>query len=420
VVTAPRQVAVQENGIKDGAPAEFREAMPVYWEAWDLVKKNFYKQPVDELQATYGAISGMVETLGDPHTSFLDPKRAEYLRSDLEGSFEGIGATVSMRQGRLTIIAPIKGSPAEKAGLKPGDVILQVDDKPIVNMDLMEAIALIRGKKGTSVRLKIQRSSEPAFDVSVVRDTIQVSTVETRMYEDDSIGYLQLRDFGATATDDLRKALREMLDKKPRAVILDLRDNPGGYLHIAVQVASQFIKADQPVLVEAFKDGTKKVYKSESGGLATEVPIVLLVNGGSASASEILAAALKDYKRATVIGKKTFGKGSVQTSHTLSDQESQLRVTIAHFLSPHENEINDVGVTPDIEVENPTEFELSRGRDPQLEKAIETIKSGALDKPANGTTSFNLTDPTPAGAVAALSELSGRVLYDLSHAVFRV
>lgn len=405
--------------VNDGAPPEFRAYMPVFWEAWNLVKENFYVQPIDEQKAAYGAISGMVESLGDPHTAFLDPKRAEFVRADMEGSFEGIGATVGMNGGRLTIIAPIKGSPAEKAGLKPGDVILQVDDKPIVNMDLMEAIALIRGKKGTPVKLRIQRGTNPAFDVTIIRATIEVPSVETKMLEGDTIAYIQLNEFGAKATSELTRALQETLAKKPRALIFDLRGNPGGFLPTAVEVASQFIKGGQVVLIEEYKDGHKEIFKSKDGGLATEIPMVLLVNEGSASASEILAAVIKDYQRAIIIGKKTFGKGSVQLNNTLSDN-SQLRVTVAHFLSPKEHPIEGVGITPDIEVDNPTEFELSRGQDPQLQRAIDLIKSGELKPASQGTSSYQI-QPTHirGGVVVPLEALQGRIWYNLAVAVLR-
>ncbi len=375
--TAPSTAST--SALMNGTPAEFQNDIPVFWEAWRIINDNFYKQPIDQEKLTYGAVGGMVDALGDEHTAFVDPKRAEYLRSQLSGSFEGIGATVEMVNGRLTIIAPIKGTPAEKAGLKAGDVILQVDDTLIQNMDVMQAISLIRGPKGTSVRLKVQRGTDPAFELTIVRNTINVPEVESKMLEEDTIAYVQLTEFGDKAPSELRRALTQTLAKNPKALIFDLRGNPGGYLHIAIEVASEFIDQGKVVLVEKFKSGQKKTYDSQGGGVATKIPMVLLVNEGSASASEILAASLRDYKRAIIIGQKTFGKGSVQTTHQLSDQ-SQLRVTIANFYSPLETEINHVGITPDIEVADPTEFERSRGIDPQLQRAIELIKSGELQK----------------------------------------
>lgn len=393
----------------DNTPSEFKPDMPVFWEAWKLINDNFYTQPVDAEKMTYGAVGGMVAAMGDIHTAFVDPKRAEYLRTQLQGSFEGIGATVDMVNGRLVIVAPIKGTLADKAGLQAGDVVLQVDDKPIVNMDVSEAVALIRGPKGTDVHLKVQRGSNPAFDVTITRNTIDVPEVTSKMLENDTIAYVQLSEFGEKAKPELHKALSDALAKNPKALIFDLRGNPGGYLNTAIDVASEFISADQVVLVEKFKNGDKKLYKSGSDGVATKIPMVLLVNEGSASASEILSAALRDYNRATIIGQNTFGKGSVQTVHQLSD-DSQLRVTIANFFSPKENVINHVGIKPDVEVPDPTEFERSKSIDPQLQKAIDMIKSGEIKAPANGS-SMNLP---ASGDVGEWLDLHDRASFDLS------
>lgn len=403
----PASVAIATN-LGDGTPADFKADMPVFWEAWNLVKENFYVQPVDPDKMTYGAIAGMVDALGDIHTAFVEPKRAAYLRTQLQGSFEGIGATVDMQNGRLVIVAPIKGTPAEKAGLQAGDVILQVDSTPIVNMDVSEAVALIRGPKGTPVTLKVQRGTQPAFDVTITRNTIEVPEVTSKMLEDDTIAYIQLSEFGEKAKPELRKALNEALAKNPKALIFDLRGNPGGYLTTAIDVASEFIAKDQVVLVEKFKSGEKKLYKSSGEGAATKIPMVLLVNEGSASASEILAAALRDYKRAVIIGQKTFGKGSVQTVHQLSD-DSQLRVTIANFYSPKEAVIHEVGIVPDVEVPDPTEYERSRQIDPQLQKAIDMIKSGQVKAP-EGT---SMNELAPEGATGLLRELAHWIAFNL-------
>ena len=396
--TASAPSTASTSALTSGTPPEFQQDIPVFWEAWRIINDNFYKQPLDQEKLTYGAVGGMVDALGDEHTAFVDSKRAEYLRSQLSGSFEGIGATVEMVNGRLTIIAPIKGTPAEKAGLQAGDVILQVDDTVIQNMDVMQAISIIRGPKGTDVRLKVQRGTQPAFELTITRNTINVPEVESKMLEDDTIAYIQLTEFGDKAPSELRKALTEALAKNPKALIFDLRGNPGGYLHIAIEVASEFIDQGKVVLIEKFKTGQQKNYESQGGGLATKIPMVLLVNEGSASASEILAASLRDYKRAVIIGQKSFGKGSVQTTHQLSD-ESQLRVTIANFYSPNDITINHVGISPDIEIPDPTDFERSRGIDPQLQRAIDLIKSGDLQKqmPPGGSSMIQPASPTETG-----------------------
>lgn len=407
---APANTTASTSALLNGTPAEFQKDITVFWEAWKIITDNFYKQPLDQEKMTYGAVEGMVDSLGDEHTAFVTAERAKYLRTQLSGSFEGIGATVEMVNGRLTIIAPIKNTPADKAGLQAGDVILQVDETLIQNMDVMEAISLIRGPKGTSVRLRVQRGTQPAFELTITRNTIQVPEVESKMLEDDSIAYIQLTEFGDKAPVELRKALTEALAKNPKALIFDLRGNPGGYLHIAIEVASEFIEQGQVVLVEKFKTGQKKNYDSQGGGLATKIPIVLLVNEGSASASEILAAALRDHKRAIIVGQKTFGKGSVQTTHQLSD-ESQLRVTIANFYSPNESQINEIGVIPDIEVPDPTAFERSRNIDPQLQKAIDMIKNGELQKPASSG-GGSMVQPAPLNETGLVQDVLNWIAFN--------
>jgi len=318
----------------------------------------------------------MVRALGDPHTAFTDAKRAAITRTDLEGSFEGIGATVEMREGRFTIVSPIKGSPAEKAGLLPNDIIARVDDTVIQNMDITQAISLVRGPKGTEVTLLIQRGTQLPIKVTVVRYVIRTPFVESRMIEGTTIAYLRLNQFGGSAPEEMRAALRELLAQNPTGLIFDLRRDPGGYLGVAVEVASQFLKGGQVVLIERDKNGVTQELKAKNGGLATNIPLVLLVDSGSASASEIVAAALKDHQRATLIGVKTYGKGSVQNVHTLSDK-SELRVTIARFFSPKGNEINGVSVSPDIEVKVTGDDTVPEGkRDPQLDRAVQFLQTG--------------------------------------------
>lgn len=366
---APVPAAAQS----DRVPNDWNPTFNVFWEAWNYVHQDFYKVPIDDQNLVNGSIGGMVDALGDPHTSFADSKTAAISRTDLQGSFEGIGATVEMREGRLNIVAPITGSPAEKAGLLPGDVILEVNGTVIQGMDVTQAISLIRGPKGSTVKLKVQRAKLAPFEVSIVRDTIRTTFVTYRMIEGTSIAYIRLNDFGATAPEELAAAIAALNAQKPKALIFDVRRNPGGYLNVAVDIASQFLKPGQTVLIEKDKSGNVQQLRAKSGGLATDIPMALLIDGGSASASEILAGALRDYKRATIIGVKSYGKGSVQNVHTLSDK-SELRVTIAHFFSPLDKEIDEVGIAPDIEIKI-TDDDIAKKRDPQLDKAIEVIKS---------------------------------------------
>ncbi len=363
---------------QDGAPSDWKPFIGVFWEAWDYVHQDFYKPNIDDSALVNGAIGGMVSALGDPHTAYVDSKHAKIFQSDLSGSFEGIGATVEMREGRLTIVTPKKDSPAEKAGLKPEDIILEVNGKVIQNMDVTEAVSLIRGPKGSQVTLKVQRAKQPVFTVQVVRDTIRTPFVESRMIENTSIAYIRMNDFGATAPDELQDAIRTLSAQHPTALVFDLRQDPGGYLNAAIDVASQFLKGGQTVLIQKAKDGTTNNLKAKGGGLATDIPMVLLVDKGSASASEIVAGALKDHKRATIIGTNTYGKGSVQNVHSLSDS-SELRVTIAHFFSPENHEINEVGIQPDIEVQV-TDQDVVNKRDPQLDKAVEVLKARTASK----------------------------------------
>jgi len=356
-----------------GAPPEWKAPIAVFWEAWNYVHQDFYKIPLDDNALVNGTVGGMVEALGDPHTTFVDARRAEIMRSDMQGSFEGIGATITMREGRLTIVSIIKSSPAERAGLRPEDIILQVDGKVIQNMDVTEAVMLIRGPKGTRVKLLILRGNQEPFTVEITRDTIRIPFVEAKMIEGTKIGYIRLNEFGATAPDEMVTALRELKAQNPTGLILDLRNNPGGYLPVSVDVASQFLKPNQTVLVVKDKKGNADTYRAKSGGTAINIPLVVLIDKGSASASEIVAAALKDHQRATLIGVKTFGKGSVQHVYTLSDK-SQLNVTVARFFSPNGNEIDEVGVTPHIVVEM-TEDDIAAKRDPQLDAAIQFLQS---------------------------------------------
>jgi carboxyl-terminal processing protease len=309
--------------------------------------------------------------IGDDGTSFIDPEHAAVMREDITGSFEGIGAVVNMLpNGRLIIVEPLPGRPALQAGLQRGDLVLKVDDTPIQNMTLMEAVSLIRGPAGTTVHLTILRKGvrEP-FEVAIVRERIELEVVESRMLDDD-IAYVKLAEFNAKATKELKKVLQDMMAQEPKGLILDLRSNPGGYLQTSVEVASQFLD-EGLVLTEKGKGNLEREYPAEDDGLATEVPLAVLVNAGSASASEIVAGAIQDSGRGILVGERTFGKGSVQLPHTLSDG-SELRVTIARWFTPKGREIQGIGILPDIEVEMTPE-DLEAGHDPQLERAVEYL-----------------------------------------------
>lgn len=350
--------------------ANIQEQFQVFWEAWDIIERDFNRDgPLDTQKMIHGATRGMIEALGDPHTVFIEPAQAEILSQDLEGSFQGIGATVDMIDGYLVIIEPLQDSPAALAGLLPGDVVLEVDGQSLEGMGLMEAIALIRGPRDSEVRLLVHREgmSEP-LEVDITRTTIDLPTVTHRML-DEEIAYLRLSEFNGQATTRLQTALTELLAQNPRALVFDLRGNPGGYLHIAVEVASQFIR-DGVVVTEKDAQGEVTEYRADGQGMALDIPLAVLVDGGSASAAEIVAGAIQDAGRGVLIGRPTYGKGSVQVTHTLNDG-SAVRVSIARWRTPSGRQLDKDGLSPDILV--PIDSEAPSGEDPVLQRAVEHL-----------------------------------------------
>ncbi|MEJ5197286.1 MAG: S41 family peptidase [Anaerolineae bacterium] len=340
-------------------------------EVWGLLKKQFYGDLPQGKEVTYNAIRGIVERLGDQHTAFVDPKSAAIFNSDIEGSFEGIGAQVELAEGggvRLRYLFP--NQPAEKAGLKAGDIIIAVDGKDITKLSLLEAISLIRGPRDTKVVLTIRRDQGEPFDVTVVRARIEIPVVETKTLADGKIQYIALSEFSSIAPTRLADALNKALATKPTGLILDLRGNPGGLLDAAVRIGSYFVP-EGPILIERMKDGSEKVYNRTGRYLLGNTPLVVLVDGGSASASEIVAGAIQDAGSGVLIGEKTFGKGSVQLPNTLSDG-SQLRVTIARWFTPKGRGIHGAGLEPDIKVPL-TKEDAAAKRDPQLDRAVQYL-----------------------------------------------
>jgi len=352
----------------------------VFWEAWGLLQRDYYGDLPNEQEMTYGAIRGVLGLLDDPHTGFLTPEQAQLWTADLDGSFEGIGAVVNeWPDGGVLIVEPFEGQPAWKAGLRRGDVILAVDGQDVTHMSLQEAVGLIRGPQGTSVRLLIRRADAPEpFEVEVVRARIETPVVQSKMLGGD-IGYLRLAEFTASSPGKVRVALRALMALQPKGLIFDLRGNPGGLLDAAVDVASFFVP-EGDVLIERWQDGEEQYYPASGRPLIRDVPLVVLVNGVSASASEIVAGAIQDSGRGLLVGEQTFGKGSVQTPHTLSDG-SLLRVTTARWFTPNDRAIHGEGLTPDVVVEFTIE-DAEAGRDAQLERALELLLSGAIESEA--------------------------------------
>ena len=353
---------------------EVQQSFRVYWEAWHRIEQSFYTEaPLDTQEMIYGAVRGTVASLGDDHTVWVDPVAAAVLEEDLSGSFEGIGATVNTVDGLLTVIAPLSGSPAEQAGVRAGDVILEVDGEPITGLSVLQAVALIRGPEGTSVRLLIRRQSEGTvseFELTITRAKLDLATVESRLLPE-GLGYLKLNEFNGRAADEVHRALSDLLSQRPTGLILDLRNNPGGLLSAAVDVASEFLDRGLVLVERRSLDDQGVEYSARRGGVATSIPLVVLVNEGSASASEIVAGAVQDRQRGILIGTTTFGKGSMQIPYTLSDGSS-LIVTIARWYTPNGRGIDGQGLEPDIVVEMDPSAVLS-DKDIQLERAIEYL-----------------------------------------------
>jgi len=338
----------------------------------DILQKEYIDPAaVDDQKMIYAAAGGMVAALGDAHTTFVEPQAAAILDEDMQGSFEGIGATVDMVNGQVVIVRPLPGSPAEMAGIKAGDCILAVDGQELAGKTITEAITLIRGPRGSVVSLLVQREgvTEP-FTVEVTRDRIELETVEYRMLED-GVAYLRLAEFNAVSAEKVDAALKDLMAQEPVGLIFDLRDNPGGYLNMAVAVAGEFLPRDTLVLIERLRDKPDEEFRVQGNGTAVDVPLVVLINGGSASASEIVAGAIQEQHRGTLIGETTYGKGSVQQTHTLSDGSS-LRVTVARWLLPSGRNLDGDGIVPD-RVVTLTAEDVDNGRDPQLDAARELL-----------------------------------------------
>ncbi|HUT22314.1 MAG TPA: S41 family peptidase [Candidatus Bipolaricaulota bacterium] len=351
-------------------PDEFN--MSLMREVWKVLQQNFVNQSeIDNEKVFYSVLEGMVAGLNDPYTVFLTPDETEEFNEDIDGKFQGIGAEIAVKDSQLTIVAPIASSPAERAGLKAGDKIIAVDGKETAAMTLSEAVRNIRGEKGTVVKLLISRN-DVASDVEVTRDIIYIQSVKTEI-KDGNIGYIDITGFNTDTNSLFKDAVDEMLDKKVNGLVLNLRNNPGGLLDSAIFVASAWIENGQTVVSEQFGDGQKMEYASKGQPAFVQMPTVVLINEGSASGSEIVAGALKDYGLATLVGKKTFGKGSVQNLHSLSDGSS-VKVTIAKWLTPSGASINEEGIEPDQEVEI-TDEDFVQEKDPQLERALEILKS---------------------------------------------
>ncbi len=376
VAPKPAPIVVNADGSTSSpvvvSAEDLAPGFDVFWEAWTLVEREFYGEVPDDQERVYGAIRGMVATYGDQNTAFIDPTRAQLLQEDTSGAFEGIGASVQLDElGRLVIAEPFIGRPAAEAGIERGDVVLEVDGQSLRGLSLYEAVALIRGKAGSTVVLTILREGiDEPFEIPVVRAKIEIEVVESRLLEG-SIGYVSLSEFSNNAHRKLLEAIEDLRSQGAEELILDLRNNPGGLLTEAVAVSSLFLE-DGLVLREKRKGfDREQTYQVTGSHEVADIPLVVLINRGSASASEIVAGAIKDHQRGTILGEQSFGKGTVQLPHTLRDG-SELRVTIAEWFTPNGGTIDEVGIVPDIVVER-TQADFFDDLDPQLDRAVEYL-----------------------------------------------
>ena len=369
------KIFVERN--RDQGPQEVN--WQLLWDAIAAINEKYVDRPADLQKILYGAVSGAVASLDDPYSLFLPPQEAKDFQEELRGNFEGIGAEIAIKHQQLVVVAPLDDSPALKAGLRAGDYIQKIDGQESRDLTLEQAVNKIRGPSGTEVTLTIFHKGETdSLDLKITRTRIEIKSLslEIREVRGKKIGYLKLRRFGEETKGELDKAVSDLLLLNVSSVVLDLRNNPGGFLDSAVDVASLWIPAEEVVVIQKFGDGSEEVYRSAGRNRLTSLPTIVLVNGGSASASEIVAGALKDYGRAKLVGEKTFGKGSVQELLDLRDQ-AELKLTIAKWLTPKGHDLNKEGLEPDVKIEL-TDEDFEADRDPQLEKALELLAPGLL------------------------------------------
>jgi len=354
--------------LQDGKPKDVDFSL--FWDSWNIIKNYFFNTNPDIKKMVYGAINGMINSLNDPYTMFMTPEEGKNFEEDLSGSFDGIGVEVSPREGYLIVISPLDDMPAKNAGIRSKDVIAKIDGEDVGQMTYAQAINKIRGVKGSEVVLTVIHDGESdPVDIKIIRDTVTVKSVKWEI-KDGNIMYVRISQFGEDTFDLINQVADEVSQKGINKIIIDVRDNPGGYLQKCIDITSLFI--NEGVVVQE-KDRDGKITQSKT----TRIPrfnddkLVVLINGGSASASEIFAGAIKDHKRGVLIGEKSFGKGSVQTMQTLKDG-SEIKVTIAKWLTPNGDAIDKLGIKPDIEIKT-DESEISSGNDTQLKKAIEEV-----------------------------------------------
>lgn len=345
-------------------------SMELFWKVWDTVRAGHVSQPVDEQKMFYGALAGMVDGIDDPYSVFFDPEDSKAFMEEITGSFEGIGAEIGLKEEQITVIAPLDGTPAEQSGLRADDHILAIDGVDTTRMTVNDAVQAIRGEKGSTVTLIIERSGESEFHTfTITRDTIHIESVKSETVEQNGqkIAVVTVTHFNSDTAAKFQEAMNTLLLEQPTGLILDVRNNPGGYLDAAVDISSKFLKEGTAVLYEQSSDQSEKAYPASGPSPLEHIPTVVLINGGSASASEIVSGALQDYQFATLIGETSFGKGTVQNVETFEDG-STLKLTVARWLTPNKHQIDNVGIRPDYEVVL-TNDDYANDRDPQMDAA---------------------------------------------------
>jgi len=354
----------------------------LFWKIYsDLSAKYVDKGKIDAQEILYGAIDGMVNSVGDPYTVFFEPATSKKFQEEISGSFGGVGIEIGKRNNVLTVIAPIKDTPAFKAGIQAGDKIIKIDGKSTLDMSIEEAVTLIRGKPGTKVVLTIQNGT--TRDVEIIRAVIKAPTIDWKLIEQgtDKIAYMRIYSFNQIVDSEFKKASEEILQSGANGLIIDLRNNPGGLLDSAINLAGWFLDRNKVVVIELFGDGTRNEFRSDGNSSLKKYPTIILMNGGSASASEILAGALHDNRGIKIVGEKSFGKGSVQELQKYGDGSS-LKVTIAKWLTPAGTSISEKGIEADVKVEISEKDFKEEGKieigtpskDPQLDKALEIVR----------------------------------------------
>ncbi len=354
--------------------AESNDAFGPLYQAWEIIHSKYVDQPVDDTKLIQGAINGMMQSLGDENSTYMDPALFEAATNSLEG-YEGIGATVDLTGEYLKIVSTYAGSPAEKAGLMSGDEIIKVDGADMTGKTPAEARDLLIGPAGSHVKVSIRRTGQPdLLEFDIVRAKIDPPVVESRMLGN-GIAYLRLAIFSDTAGAQVKEALTGLMDQNPAALILDVRGNVGGLVSAAVDIGSQFLPEKTELFYEKFGDGSEVPHYCGAGGIAIDIPMIVLVDGNSASAAEILAGAIQDHQRGKLVGMKTYGKGSVQEWIPLMNNMGAIRITVALWYTPSGRQISKAGLTPDVEVPI-TEAEFQAGKDPQLDRAVALLAQG--------------------------------------------